>query len=118
MQPEARISTAIRKKIKERGGFAFKVWGSEHMMAGLPDLIVCYRGLFLGIEVKTATGVVSARQVYVHTLIRNAGGVVMVARTVSEVSALLDRIDDTTHEQWAVIRGLVDTHESGPEAAS
>lgn len=93
MQPEGRITARIRKAVTERGGFAFKVWGSEHMMAGLPDLVVCYRGLFIGMEVKTATGVVSARQRYVHRLIRAAGGIVVVPRSLADALVVLDAVD-------------------------
>ena len=94
MQPEARISRAIQKRLKERGAFCFKVHGSEHMMAGLPDIIACYRGLFVGFEVKTATGRVSDRQVYVHKQIERADGEVHVVRSVDDAERVLDSIDE------------------------
>ncbi|MEG2887282.1 MAG: hypothetical protein RR853_09175, partial [Aurantimicrobium sp.] len=48
----------------------------EYMMAGLPDLIVCAEGLFIGLEVKlpATRSNTSARQDYVHGLINDAGG--------------------------------------------
>lgn len=94
MQPEARISQAIRKLIKQRGGFAFKVWGNAQMMTGLPDLICCYRGVFVAFETKTPEGKdPTARQSYVHRLIARAGGIVEVPRNVADASNVLDRID-------------------------
>lgn len=63
------------------------------MMAGLPDLIICYRGRFLAMEVKTPVGEVSARQTYVHTLIERAGGVVDVPRSLADASNMLDAVD-------------------------
>lgn len=94
VQPEARISRAIRHLVKSRGGFAFKVWGSEFMMAGLPDLICCYRGIFVAFETKTPEGRgPTRRQAYVHRCIRRAGGVVDVPRSVADASNVLDRID-------------------------
>lgn len=93
MQPEARISRAIQKMIKERGGFAFKVHGSEHMMAGLPDIVACYRGVWIGFETKTPTGKVSARQAYVHRMIERAEGLVTVPRSVADASNVLDAVD-------------------------
>lgn len=92
-QPETHIQRAIQKEMKKRGAFVFKVHGSETMMAGLPDLISCYRGYFLGIEVKTETGKVSPRQRFVMRNIMGAQGVVIVARNVADVSNALDRID-------------------------
>lgn len=85
MQPESRIGNAIRKYCEAQGAFVFKVHGNEMMMAGLPDLIVCHEGRFLGIEVKTPEGTVSIRQKYVHSLIERAGGSVLVARSVDDV---------------------------------
>ncbi len=94
MQPEARISRRIRNMVKDRGGFAFKVWGNAQMMTGLPDLICCYRGIFVAFETKTATGSVSTRQSYVLRAIERAGGVVKVPRSVADASDVLDRIDE------------------------
>src|SRR3546814_4336782 len=51
-QPEARLGTAIRRACIARGAFAFKIHGGPTMMAGLPDLIMCYRGRFIGMEIK------------------------------------------------------------------
>jgi hypothetical protein len=92
-QPESHIQEAIQKMVRERGGFVFKVHGSETMMAGLPDLIVCYHGFFVGFEVKTQTGKVSTRQKYVMRRIGDAQGIVTVPRSVADASAALDRID-------------------------
>lgn len=102
MQPEARISQAIRNLVKERGGFAFKVWGNAQMMAGLPDVICCYRGLFVAFETKTPTGVISNRQRYVLRAINERGGIVAVPRSVSDARNVLDRIDE-----WRDGRGHV-----------
>lgn len=93
MQPEARISRDIRKLVTERGGFAFKVWGNAQMMTGLPDLICCYRGVFVAFETKTPTGTVSARQAYVHRVIAAAGGVIAVPRSVADARNVLRGID-------------------------
>jgi hypothetical protein len=93
IQPETRIQRAIQKMIKERGGFVFKVHGSETMLAGLPDLISCYRALFVAFEVKTETGTVSPRQRFVIRNIMGASGIAVVARSVADASRVLDAID-------------------------
>lgn len=92
-QPESRISRAIQKLIKDKGGFAFKVWGSEFMLAGLPDIIAVYRGVFVAFEVKTPVGQVSKRQWYVMRAIKRAGGVVAVPRSVADALNVLAGID-------------------------
>lgn len=86
-QPETRIQRAIQRWLKEEGVFVFKIHGSEFMAAGLPDLVCCVRGRFVAIEVKTPTGTSSKRQRYMHRVIEEAGGVVIVATSVADVRA-------------------------------
>lgn len=97
--PETRIQRNIQKKLKEHFGFdifVFKVWGSEHMMAGLPDLIGCFRGRFFGLEVKTleSRSNVSPRQQYVGGLIQQAGGAWAVVTSPAESIAALEALAD------------------------
>ena len=85
-QRESRLSREIMKRMKLYGAFCFKVWGSDHMMAGLPDIIGCYNGRFLAFETKTPDKRknTSARQDYVIGLIRKAGGIAEVICTPGE----------------------------------
>ena len=59
---------------------------------GFPDLLAIdpTNGNFVGIEVKTASGRVSAVQEAVHGLIRKSQGVVIVARSVDDVKRYFD----------------------------
>ena len=93
MQPEARIGQKIRKYLDDLGAFIFKVHGGPQMMAGLPDLIACYKGHFWGIEVKQPGQRPTPRQEWVHSLILRAGGSIIVATCVEDVSSI---IHDTT----------------------
>lgn len=86
MQPEARIGKRIREYIENAGGFVFKVHGGPQMMAGLPDLIACIQGVFIGIEVKQPGQNATARQIFVHNMIRRSGGHVVVAHSVEEAA--------------------------------
>jgi Holliday junction resolvase len=90
MQPEAKVGHKIRKFLMDRGVFVFKVHGSGMMMAGLPDLIACVQGRYVGIEVKMPGNKPSERQLYVHNLIRNAGGECIVAYGLDEVRHLVE----------------------------
>ena len=73
-------------QLRLKGAFCFKVWGSEHMMAGLPDIIGCYQGKFFALEVKNPDnrGGTSGRQEYVMGKIRQAGGISQVVCTPQE----------------------------------
>jgi hypothetical protein len=81
----------IMASLRHHGAFVFKVWGSEHMMAGLPDVIGVYHGRFIAVETKMPGGRLSRRQVYVISKIEEAGGAVVVAQSVAEALTVLDK---------------------------
>jgi Holliday junction resolvase len=91
-QPEARLQRRIQAELKLQGWFVFKVHGSEFMMAGLPDLIVCAEGLFIGLEVKMPGEQPSNIQTHVHGKIRSAGGAAYVVYTPQQA---LDAVFET-----------------------
>jgi|SRR4051812_7953782 hypothetical protein len=85
-QRESRLSSKIQDALRARGWFCFKVHGGPLMMAGLPDLIVCAEGLFIGLETKhpETRNNTSPRQDYVHSKIQQAGGVAVVVCSPAE----------------------------------
>jgi Holliday junction resolvase len=85
MQPEARLAHKIRLQLTSLGAFVFKVHGSGMMKAGLPDLIVCHHGEYIGVEVKMPGNKPSKVQEHVHRQIKAAGGRVIVAYSVQDV---------------------------------
>jgi hypothetical protein len=94
-QPEARLQRKIQDALRDLGAFVFKVHGGPTMMAGLPDLIVCYRGWFIGMEVKMPErrDNVSPIQLHVHEKIRAAQGEACVVTSVAEALSELERLD-------------------------
>lgn len=93
-QPEAKLSRRIMEALRLEGHFCFKVHGSEYMMAGLPDIIVCARGLFIALETKMPNerANVSPRQAYVHSQIENAYGAAEVVCSPLEALAVVNRV--------------------------
>lgn len=85
-QPESKLSRKIMDALRLEGYFCFKVHGSEYMLAGLPDIIVCAKGLFIGLETKlpSTRADVSPRQAYVHSMIQHAGGIASVVCSPKE----------------------------------
>ena len=56
---------------------------------GCPDIIGCYRGRFIGIEVKAPKGRQSDQQIKFQAAVERAGGIYILARSVNDaVSAL------------------------------
>lgn len=63
-------------------------------IAGIPDIIGCYRGRFIAFEVKRdANGELSRLQIYMIGKIREAGGIASRIWSVEQAHAVLDRID-------------------------
>ena len=82
----AKIKTALTAK----GAYVVKTHGSLHS-AGLPDIFVCYRGRFIGIEVKRpdTRHTLTERQARNLQQIEEAGGVAGVATSVEEALTLV-----------------------------
>ncbi len=100
-QPEARLSGEIRREMIKRGAFGFKIHGGPTMMAGLPDLIFCYRGRFIGLEVKMPDPSSQPSKIQRRRIaeIRSAGGHAFVVRSVASAVRVLERVDaDLTSE--------------------
>jgi Holliday junction resolvase len=90
-QAESRLSRNIMEACRERGAFAFKIHGSPTMMAGLPDIMVCYRGFFFALETKTPQGG-DPKPIQAHVMekIRQAHGIAVVVRSVDDAMRVLD----------------------------
>lgn len=93
MQPEYRIVQNIKKLIRSRGGWCVKIHGGPYQDAGTPDLLACYKGKFIAIEVKTARGVTRPEQRVTQRAITASGGYAIITHLVGEVADALDEID-------------------------
>jgi Holliday junction resolvase len=91
-QREGRISGKIMDALRAEGVFCFKIHGGPTMMAGLPDIIACVDGQFLGLETKVPEkrSNVSPIQKRVHQLLRGAGARVEVVCGVQEALSIVD----------------------------
>lgn len=94
MQPEARLVKKIQAYIKGAGGRSFKIHGEgTYQEAGIPDLLVCYKGWFIGIEVKQPGEQASPKQRSVLKSIDAAGGLTAVVDSLEEVVNLLSKLN-------------------------
>lgn len=60
---EKTIETKIKNYLFENGFYFIKIHGSNFMEKGIPDLLCCINGKFIGIEVK-ATGKLNGQSEY------------------------------------------------------
>jgi Holliday junction resolvase len=92
---ETKVVAKIMVYLKSRGGFWIKIHGSPFQIAGIPDILGCYRGLFVAFEVKRdATGRPTKLQAFQMGKIKAAGGIATLIYTVEQAVAELDRIDE------------------------
>lgn len=88
---EADIVRAILKYLKSVPGcFSWKEHGGMYGTAGIPDVICCYKGRFIGFEVKTDIGKPTELQKATIRKILACGGTALVVRSVDEVRAVIE----------------------------
>lgn len=72
---EKNFENKVKKFLKEQNAYFIKYWGGAMFTkAGVPDLLACVDGHFIGIELKAPNGKPSALQIYNLKEIENAGG--------------------------------------------
>lgn len=72
--------------------FFWKEHGGQYGTAGIPDIIVCYKGKFIGFEAKVGYNKPTSLQEATIKAIKRAGGKAVVVRSVEEVKQVLERI--------------------------
>lgn len=75
MAQEKNFENRIKDFLKRQGCWFVKYWGGgQYTKKGVPDILACCNGRFLGIEVKAEKGRASPLQHYNLTQIDKAGG--------------------------------------------
>lgn len=75
MASEKQFENNIKKYLKDHGAYFLKYWaGAQFTKSGVPDILACVNGYFVGIEVKAQNGKPSELQLYNIRQIRKAGG--------------------------------------------
>ena len=109
--PEGKIQSKIMELLVKQGLFAFRVnnapvwdrhlnsgYGSyrtqgKWAMPGLSDVIVVHNGLFIGCEIKTPTGKLSADQILFKRRLERVGGRYYVLRSVEDARLMLTELN-------------------------
>ena len=78
--------------LKSKGAYRVKVEAAS--VAGVPDILVCYKAMFIGIEVKKSkSSQPTELQLENINMIRQAGGLADVVSSLPEVDCLLRCVD-------------------------
>jgi hypothetical protein len=90
---EKEIVNRIKEYLKTlEGCFYWKEHGGQFGQAGIPDLIICYKGRFIAFEVKTEKGKLTVLQALTIRQIQKAGGTAAVVRSVDDARRVIESI--------------------------
>jgi Holliday junction resolvase len=99
--PETKVKRAVVKILDAHQAYHFFPATHGYGRSGVPDIVACYKGYFVGIECKAGKGVPTALQLRELRLIEEAGGVSMVVRedTTELLESVLATIDDRSKKE-------------------
>lgn len=91
MTPEAKVKKKIVALLKEHGAYYFYPVTGGYGRSGVPDIIVCHKGKFIGIECKAGNNKPTPLQEKNLKDIQAAGGVSLVVNedNISDVEETL-----------------------------
>ena len=106
MTPEGKVKEKIKAYLKEVGAWYYMPVQNGMGVVGIPDLVCCYKGYFVGIETKAPKKKpttkaqrwkkATANQQRRLTEIRDAGGYAIVADDLQQAKDLIEEIDNAT----------------------
>lgn len=90
---EKDIVDAIREYLQTKDKlFYWKEHGGQFGTAGIPDIIVCYKGKFIGLEVKLPGRKPTLLQKITLNKIQKAKGIAKVVTSVEEVKEIIEKL--------------------------
>ena len=91
---EATLIQSIRKYLATLPDcFFWKEHGGQYGTAGIPDIVVCYKGRFIALEAKAGKNKPTKLQAATIDKIRQAGGTAAVVYSVEDVKAVLSEME-------------------------
>lgn len=100
MASEKNFENKIKKYLEGKGCWFLKYWGgAAYTKSGIPDLLVCCNGYFVGIEVKAPNGKPSELQLYNIRKISESGGIgiVLYPNQYEEFESLFENLISGNH---------------------
>ena len=92
-QPENKLQSKIKKRLENEflGSLWIKVHGGPYQQAGIPDLLGCVEGTFIGLEVKLPGKEHTTTKLQKHMLnmISRAGGIAAVVSDPEDAANLV-----------------------------
>jgi Holliday junction resolvase len=76
--PEKKVKRKVQDKLKAMGAYYAMPVASGYGNSGVPDILSCYKGRFIGIECKANGGKPTALQLHNLDSIEMAGGLALI----------------------------------------
>ena len=90
---ESRLEEEIERFMNKRGIWQLARYQAQSNQNGLPDRLYLYKGLLLGLELKTDKGVPTILQLRKLKEINDNGGLGLIVRSADDVKNLIEIID-------------------------
>lgn len=90
MTPEGKVKKEVIAYLNERGAYYFMPVTGGYGRSGVPDIVACLNGKFVGIECKAGDNQPTALQVKNLKAIRSAGG---LSFCVNSVKVLREQLE-------------------------
>lgn len=92
---EKQLENNIKRYLFEKNIYHFKVHGSSFMEPGIPDIIACVNGFFVGIEVKRpgAKNTQTEQQKIHERNINKSNGIYLLTDNLLEVEVLINELN-------------------------
>lgn len=91
MTPEGKVKAAVRRVLVDEGVYYFSPAANGFGRAGIPDIICCFKGRFIALEIKAGKGKTTALQDREIAAINAHGGIAIVVNenNINDVLELL-----------------------------
>lgn len=97
--PEKKVKDKVKKILEEYDAYYFMPATGGYGKSGVPDIVACLRGKFIGVECKANGGKPTALQTKNLTNIMSVGGFAVLVDEggIESFRALLDQVKNSKH---------------------
>lgn len=121
MAAEKQFENKVKSFLKDNGCWSLKYWGgAAYTKSGIPDLLVCCKGRFMGVELKAPKGKPSDLQIYNLRQIDKAGGiaVLLYPKDYDLFKRLVEKPDDqelyeVLKSRWKHFESIINNQSKG-----
>ena len=93
MTPEGKVKKKVKKILDDIGAYHFSPMTAGYGRSGVPDIIACYKGKFIGIECKAGEGKLTLLQISNMKQINACGGLAIMVNE-GNIESLLSLVKE------------------------